>query len=64
MAVEMSDADFAEIHACLFKLTHPFTDEDISDIIRRQRVCWKIVDKIASDVGLSDSGGPLLPRLP
>jgi pyruvate/2-oxoacid:ferredoxin oxidoreductase alpha subunit len=60
MAIELSDEDFAVIHAALFQVCHPFTEDQIGAVLKGERAAWKVVDRVASEVGLSRPGGALL----
>jgi hypothetical protein len=62
MAVEMNDDDFGVVHEALRKVNTVFGEDDIAEILKGERAAWKVMDRVASEVGLSSPGGPLLPR--
>lgn len=53
MAVEMSDEDFWVVHDALFKVNHPFAEEEMVDVIKGERAAWKVVERVASEVRLA-----------
>jgi hypothetical protein len=59
MPVEMSDEDFAVVHDALRKVNTVFSENDIVSILTAERRAWRVVDRVASEVGLSDPSGPL-----